>query len=243
MSNLKLILEVNQDGKLILPFSRRVLNLPRIENCSQLRNLVTQQGNNFVWLYTGNYDKIRFKTTERELHEVFDRRLLPLNTHSYVGSLILVDYFNYKWSIGSSRELNIHEQSLFKAIANLLTCQTYQVRTTKKISFFYEEIFLIEDNTINNNNAGQRVKSDEAAEASNYSNCSEKRSFAEDINTQTKKMRSETPMLEQKTSMSSAASATAPKFVSAATMAAPITEITDEELLEFTLEFERKHGI
>ncbi|CAF4251884.1 unnamed protein product [Rotaria sordida] len=73
MSNLKLILEVNQDGKLILPFSRRVLNLPRIENCSQFRNLVTQQGNNFVWLYTGNYDKIRFKTTERELHEVFDR--------------------------------------------------------------------------------------------------------------------------------------------------------------------------
>ncbi|CAF1336917.1 unnamed protein product [Rotaria sordida] len=96
---------------------------------------------------------------------------------------------------------------------------------------------------MNNNNAGQRVKSDEAAEALNYSNGSEKRSFAEDINTQTKKMRSETPMLGQKTSMSSAASATAPKFVSAATMAAPITEITDEELLEFTLEFERKHGI
>ncbi|CAF3472874.1 unnamed protein product [Rotaria sp. Silwood1] len=41
-------------------------------------------------------------------------RLLPFNTHSYVGSLILVDYFNYKCSIGSSRELNIHEQSLFK---------------------------------------------------------------------------------------------------------------------------------
>ncbi|CAF4372407.1 unnamed protein product [Rotaria sordida] len=93
---------------------------------------------------------------------------------------------------------------------------------------------------MSNNNAGQRVKSDDVAEASN---CSEKRSFAEDINTQTKKMRFETPMLEQKTSMSSAASATAPKFVSAATMAAPVTEITDEELLEFTLEFERKHGI
>jgi len=43
--------------------------------------------------------------------------------------------------------------------------------------------------------------------------------------------------------MASAASTNPPKFVSAATMAAPVSEITDEELLEFTLEFERQHGI
>jgi hypothetical protein len=35
--------------------------------------LVVQQGNNFIWLYTGKYEKIRFKTTERELIEIFDR--------------------------------------------------------------------------------------------------------------------------------------------------------------------------
>ncbi|CAF1123430.1 unnamed protein product [Rotaria sp. Silwood1] len=97
--------------------------------------------------------------------------------------------------------------------------------------------------TMNNNNAAQQVKLNDAAEASNYSNCSEKRSSAEDINTETKKTRFETPILEQKTSMPSAASATVPKFVSAATMAAPVPEISDEELLKFTLEFERKHGI
>ena len=32
-------------------------------------------------------------------------------------------------------------------------------------------------------------------------------------------------------------------FVSAASLVQPTSEISDEELLEFTLEFERKHGI
>ncbi|CAF1131141.1 unnamed protein product [Adineta ricciae] len=41
-------------------------------------------------------------------------RLLPFNCHPYVGNLILVDYFNYKDSIGSVRELNKHEKYLFK---------------------------------------------------------------------------------------------------------------------------------
>lgn len=33
------------------------------------------------------------------------------------------------------------------------------------------------------------------------------------------------------------------EFVNAARMVQPIPEISDEELLKFTLEFERKHGI
>jgi hypothetical protein len=58
-----------------------------------------------------------------------------------------------------------------------------------------------------------------------------------------KKIKIETPMLEQKVSMPCSANSAPVKFVSAATMVQPIPEITDEELLEFTLEFERKHGI
>jgi len=43
-------------------------------------------------------------------------RLLPLNTYTYVGNLILIDYFKYKDIIGCMRELNEHEQSLFKGM-------------------------------------------------------------------------------------------------------------------------------
>nr|AEN94420.1 hypothetical protein [Adineta vaga] len=43
-------------------------------------------------------------------------RLLPFNMHSYVGNLILVDYFNYKDSIGCARELNKYEKYLFKGM-------------------------------------------------------------------------------------------------------------------------------
>jgi hypothetical protein len=56
-------------------------------------------------------------------------------------------------------------------------------------------------------------------------------------------MKIETSMVEQKGSMPSTANTAPPKFVSAATMVIPIPEFTDEEMLEFTLEFERKHGI
>jgi len=56
-------------------------------------------------------------------------------------------------------------------------------------------------------------------------------------------MKIETPTLEQQVSMPSAANTAQPKFVSAAKMVISMPEITDEELLEFTLEFERKHGI
>ena len=112
---------------------------------------------------------------------------------------------------------------------------------------------------MNNNNAAEQVKSNAAAEvryfillkhfektlfqASNSANRSEKRISDEEIDADIKKIKIETPMLEQKAPMPSAASIASPKFVSAATMAAPISEITDEELLEFTLEFERQHGI
>ena len=43
-------------------------------------------------------------------------RLLPFNTHSDVGNLMLIDYFNYKDTFGCNRELNVHERSLFKGL-------------------------------------------------------------------------------------------------------------------------------
>lgn len=58
-----------------------------------------------------------------------------------------------------------------------------------------------------------------------------------------KKMKIETPVLERKNSMPPIPNPGPPKFVSAGTMAVRIPEITDEELLEYTLEFERKHGL
>ncbi len=80
-------------------------------------------------------------------------------------------------------------------------------------------------------------------QASNPSNYAEKRSVSEDVNVDIKKMKIETPMLEQKISMAFPTNTAAPKFVSAAKMAVPVSEISDEELLKFTLEFERTHGI
>ena len=49
-------------------------------------------------------------------------RLLPFNTHSDVGNLMLIDYFKYKDSFGCNRELNFPERSLFKG---LILCQEY----------------------------------------------------------------------------------------------------------------------
>jgi hypothetical protein len=56
-------------------------------------------------------------------------------------------------------------------------------------------------------------------------------------------MKIETSVVEQKVSMPSTANTAPPKFQSAATVVIPIPELTDEEMLEYTLEFERKHGI
>ena len=38
--------------------------------------MIVQQGNNYVWWYTQKFHRIRFKTTERELNEVFDRYVI-----------------------------------------------------------------------------------------------------------------------------------------------------------------------
>ena len=43
-------------------------------------------------------------------------RLLPLNTYTYAGNMILFDYFNYKSLVGCRRALNAHERSLFKGL-------------------------------------------------------------------------------------------------------------------------------
>jgi hypothetical protein len=43
-------------------------------------------------------------------------RLLPFNTHTYIGNLVLFDYFKFKHLLGCTRELNSHEQSLFKGL-------------------------------------------------------------------------------------------------------------------------------
>lgn len=56
-------------------------------------------------------------------------------------------------------------------------------------------------------------------------------------------MKTETPMLEQKASMSAATNIAASRFVSASTMAVSVADISDEELLKYTLEFERTHDI
>ncbi|CAF1131102.1 unnamed protein product [Adineta ricciae] len=76
------------------------------------------------------------------------------------------------------------------------------------------------------------------------SNNAAKRSATDDLDEQAKKMKIETPVLERKTPMNSAENNAPAKFVTAsALMNVPIPEISDEELLAFTLEFERTHGI
>ena len=78
---------------------------------------------------------------------------------------------------------------------------------------------------------------------SNRPNRAEKRSASDDFDLQAKKTKIETPILEKEVSMPSAATIAPPQFVSAAMLVVPVPDISDEELLEFTLEFERKHGI
>ncbi|CAF1520614.1 unnamed protein product [Adineta steineri] len=111
-------------------------------------------------------------------------------------------------------------------------------------SYLLQEAFIKRiENTINSNSAAQQIKSNDPAEISNSSNTSEKRSFSEDSDAQTKKIKIETPVLARKALMPSGASAVAPKFMSAAAMVASRLEITDEEFLKFAIEFEHEHGI
>ena len=63
------------------------------------------------------------------------------------------------------------------------------------------------------------------------------------MDVQTKKTKVEHSLFEQKDLVASGATNIQPNFVSAATLVIPIPEISDEELLAFVLEFERKHGI
>ena len=58
-----------------------------------------------------------------------------------------------------------------------------------------------------------------------------------------KKMKIETPILQQTSATSFEASSAPPKFVSASTLVETMQEISDEELLKFVLEFEREHDI
>jgi hypothetical protein len=78
---------------------------------------------------------------------------------------------------------------------------------------------------------------------SNSSNCSGKRSADEDVHVDMKKIKIETPTLEQQASIFRAGNIVQPKFVSAAKMVVPILEMTDEELLTSALEFDRQNGI
>ncbi|CAF3478219.1 unnamed protein product [Rotaria socialis] len=60
-------------------------------------------------------------------------RLLPLNTYTYVGNFLLLDYFHYKGLIGCPRELNAHERRLFKECLFFRTLQSNILN--KQISF------------------------------------------------------------------------------------------------------------
>ena len=60
-------------------------------------------------------------------------RLLPLNTHSYAGNLILADYFLHKHSVGQSRQLNVHERGLFKS-AYFFIRESYLTRENAAVS-------------------------------------------------------------------------------------------------------------
>jgi hypothetical protein len=79
--------------------------------------------------------------------------------------------------------------------------------------------------------------------SNNASNNANKRSVEETSDVETKKTKVEHPSSEQTSPMLSNATNVRANFVSAATLARPIPEISDEELLAFVLEFERNRGI
>lgn len=56
-------------------------------------------------------------------------------------------------------------------------------------------------------------------------------------------MKIETPTLTRKVLPATTTSATEPKFVSASSLVDVVSEMTDEEILKYTIEFERKHGL
>ena len=74
-----------------MPFSRRVLNLPRIEDCPQLRHLIICQGNNLVWWYTKKIENIRFETNSHELDEFFNQNMDASVQQRTTGEIISID--------------------------------------------------------------------------------------------------------------------------------------------------------
>ncbi len=74
------------------------------------------------------------------------------------------------------------------------------------------------------------------------SNLTEKRSLTEDLNVQIKKIKVDDASFEQKTPVPAVEREAQPKFISAAELAMPLPEISDEELLEMALELERRCG-
>ena len=82
-----------------------------------------------------------------------------------------------------------------------------------------------------------------------------KRSLDEAVDTEMKKVKIETPVLEKKVPTPFVANTNPPGFVSAATMVTPAPKstnegafasedlFTDEELLKYAMEFERQYGL
>ena len=74
-----------------------MLNLPRIENCQHLRDLIVQQGNNFAFFHLKKFDQIQFKTTERELNEIFNRNAVEKGKQSIRRkNIVSIDHDNNK---------------------------------------------------------------------------------------------------------------------------------------------------
>lgn len=70
-----------------------------------------------------------------------------------------------------------------------------------------------------------------------------KRSRDEEIDGETKKCKVGQPVEPKPAPISNTITNESPNFVSAATLVSPMQEISDEELVEYMLEFERQHRI
>ncbi|CAF1325201.1 unnamed protein product [Adineta steineri] len=83
---------------------------------------------------------------------------------------------------------------------------------------------------------------DDASISCSPSSRTEKRPVPEDLNVPTKKIKVSGDSTEQKPVAPVVTARSQPKFISAAELVVPLPEISDEELLEMALEFERKYG-
>lgn len=70
-----------------------------------------------------------------------------------------------------------------------------------------------------------------------------KRSFEEEIDTEIKKIKIDQPQQPANNTVADPITNSSPGFVNASTLITPLQDISDDELLQFTLDFERKHGI